>query len=65
MLDQPLGVGLRAARSLDMTAASSAEVNDERVRMEKIMKVERQSKVPSGAILREMVFGFGFFFVQT
>ncbi len=61
MLDQPLGVGLRAARSLDMTAASSADVNDERVRMEKIMKVERQSKVLSGPILREMVSGFGFF----
>jgi hypothetical protein len=36
VLDQPLGVGLRAARSFDMTAASSADVNDERV-----MRMER------------------------
>ncbi len=61
MLDQLLGVGLRASRSLDMTAASSADVNDERVRMEKIMKLERQSKVFRRRILREMVFGFRFF----
>ncbi len=54
VLDQPLGAGLRAARSLDMTAASSADVNDERVRKEKIMKVERQSEVLRLPILREI-----------
>ena len=43
MLDQPLGVGLREARSLDMTVVSLADVNVERVRKEK-MKVERPSK---------------------
>ena len=37
VLDQPLGVGLRAARSFNMAAASSAAVNDERVKRE--MKV--------------------------
>ena len=35
--DQPLGAGLKAARSFDMAAASSAAVNDERVKRE--MKV--------------------------
>jgi hypothetical protein len=42
LADQPLGTGLRAARSLVMTAASSAAVKDERARR---MKVERQRRV--------------------
>jgi hypothetical protein len=42
LVDQPLGAGFRAARSLDMTAASSAAVKDERARR---MKAERQRRV--------------------
>jgi hypothetical protein len=46
LVDHPLGAGLRAARSLDMTAASSAVVKDERARREReIVKVERQRRV--------------------
>jgi hypothetical protein len=46
LVDHPLGAGLRAARSLDMTAASSAVVKDERARSEReIVKVERQRRV--------------------
>ena len=48
---QPDGAGLRAARSLDMTAASSAAPKDEKVIRRDIMKEERQSRVLSRPIL--------------